>query len=149
MIVIAAVVAGILILSGGAAWWKISSDSRAEQVAASEREAEEKERSDAAARAERAADTAERAYRAEIVTALEASIVEDANESVAEGVLEGPILSGYCTATGGGSTDDLTALTGTFECIAVTEQNGDQSKGYAYSATINWSDGSYTWRLGN
>lgn len=149
--IVTAVVVVMLLLAGGGTWWKLSTDAHTAQVAAAEEAAEEKaekERKDRVAKNKRAADSAERAQRADLVTALEASIVEDAKESVTDGLLDGPILSGMCTATGGGSTDDLTSLTGTFECIAVTEEDGDQYRGYSYSATIDWTDGSYSWRLG-
>jgi hypothetical protein len=63
--------------------------------------------------------------------------------------LTGPILSVSCTALGGGSSDDLTSLTGTFECIAVNQKNADgSSSGYRFSATINWNK-DYTWHLGS
>ncbi len=63
--------------------------------------------------------------------------------------LTGPILSASCTPLGGGSADDLTSLTGTFECIAVNKENVDgTSSGYRFSATIN-SNKDYTWHLGS
>ena len=44
---------------------------------------------------------------------------------------------------------DLTALTGTFECIAVNKKNADgSSSGYRFSAAINWGK-DYTWHLGS
>ncbi len=67
-----------------------------------------------------------------------------------QGFLEGPILSASCTATGGGSTDDLTARTGTFDCIAVNEENKDDTvSGYGYAGTLDWDTGSATWHLDN
>lgn len=118
-----------------------------------EREAEEA-RASAAASAEAAAkeeaDSAERENRKAIVSALEASILKDAKSRVDKGVLDGPISRAACTPLGGGSTDDLTAITGTFECIAVnkTEADGSES-GYRFSATINWNEASYSWHLGS
>lgn len=95
------------------------------------------------------ADDAERKQRAAWVTALESYIKKDAKKKVGEGILDGPILSGSCTATGGGSTDDLTALTGTFDCMAVNKENKDDTmSGYSYAGTIDWQTGEFTWRLG-
>lgn len=117
-----------------------------------EREAEEA-RASASAAAEAAAkeeeDSAERLKRTAIVTALEESVLKDAKARVDKGVLDGPITRASCTPLGGGSTDDLTAITGTFECIAVnkTEADGSES-GYRFSATVNWNEASYSWHLG-
>jgi hypothetical protein len=78
------------------------------------------------------------------VTQLQRSVTKDARKSVDAGVLDGPILNTQCTPLGGGSTDDLTALTGTFECLAVDKKNNDGTvEGYAYSSTVNWTDNSY------
>jgi hypothetical protein len=118
-----------------------------------EREAEEARASavaSASAAAKEEADSAERLKRTAIVAALEESVVKDAKSRVDKGVLDGPIKRASCTPLGGGSTDDLTAITGTFECIAVnkTEADGAES-GYRFSATVNWNDASYSWHLGN
>lgn len=99
--------------------------------------------------AQATADASERTQRAELVTFLEEAITKDAKESVSEGLLDGPIKFTQCTATGGGSSDDLTALTGTFECLAATTENDDGTiEGYAYSGTTEWDSGSITWHLG-
>jgi hypothetical protein len=118
-----------------------------------EREAEEARASAAAsasAAAQEEADSAERLKRTAIVTALEESVLKDAKSLVDKGVLDGPITRASCTPLGGGSTDDLTAITCTFECIAVnkTEADGSES-GYRFSATINWNEASYSWHLGS
>ena len=84
-----------------------------------------------------------------MVTQLEASILKDAKDRVNAQTLTGPILSVSCTALGGGSSDVLTSLTGTFECIAVNKKNADgSSSGYRFSGTINWGK-DYTWHLGS
>ena len=115
-------------------------------------EAQKKREADAAAKAtaaKKAADDLKGELRKEIVTALEGSVLKDAQERVTTGVLTGPISLASCTPLGGGSSDDLTAITGTFECIAVNKTNPDgSSSGYRFSATVNWNDGSYTWHLG-
>jgi len=107
---------------------------------------------DAAAAAEvvkQAADDQTRTERTASVAELEASILKDAKERVKSQTLTGPILSVSCTPLGGGSADDLTSVTGTFECIAVNKKNADgSSSGYRFSATINWGK-DYTWHLGS
>jgi hypothetical protein len=98
----------------------------------------------------KAADDETRAGRLVAVTEMEASILKDAKKRVKSQDLTGPILSATCTPLGGGSVDDLTALTGTFECIAVNKKNSDgSSEGYRFASTINWSEGSYSWHLGS
>lgn len=129
----------------------------AEQAAAaSAAEAENKRQAEAtrAAAAESAAkqsaDALKREHRKLIITALEASVLKDAKARVTEGVLEGPITRASCTPLGGGSSDDLTAITGTFQCIAVNKTEPDgSSSGYRFSATANWNDASYSWHLGS
>lgn len=98
------------------------------------------------ARAE--ADEAERSARSDLVEALEEQVTKDAKEKVADDLLDGPILYSSCTATGGGSTDDLTALTGTFDCLAANKENSDGTiSGYRYSGTAEWSTGDITFFL--
>lgn len=128
------------------------------QAVAAEEEAERRAKTAAKAAADRKAreaeeaaarDDAERAIRTLIVTGLEDSVQKDAVERVTEGRLDGPIERTECTPLGGGSIDDLTAITGTFECIAVNQKNEDGTEsGYVFSATVNWDEGSYSWRLG-
>ena len=69
---------------------------------------------------------------------MEASITKDAKKDVESGMLDGPIYYTTCDPLGGGSQDDLTALTTTFECSAVNEKlKGGVVRGYVYSATAN------------
>lgn len=118
---------------------------KAEEEAA--KEAEEKAAAELAA--QEAADEAERDSRREQVTFLQQTITKDARKGVAEYLLEGPILRTVCTATGGGSADDLTALTGTFDCLAVSEKHSDGTEsGYGYAGTIDWESGRVSWQLG-
>lgn len=129
----------------------------AEQAAAAsaaeaenKRQAEATRASAAASAAKEAADASKRELRKLIVTALEDSVKKDAESRVTKGVLEGPITRASCTPLGGGSSDDLTAITGTFQCIAVNKTEPDgTSSGYRFSATVNWNDGSYSWHLGS
>lgn len=130
---------------------------QAEQAAAAsaaevenKRQAEATRASEAAAAAKQAADATKRAQRKLIVTSLEDSVKKDAESRVTKGVLEGPITRASCTPLGGGSSDDLTAITGTFQCIAVNKTEADgSSSGYRFSATVNWNDASYSWHLGS
>lgn len=128
------------------------------QAVAAEEEADRKAKAAAAAAAKEEArlqeeaeaqDAAERAIRGVIVTGLEEAVQKDAEKRVGEGRLDGPIQRTECTPLGGGSMDDLTAITGTFECIAVNEKRDDGSEsGYVFSATVNWDSASYSWHLG-
>ncbi|NRQ50422.1 DUF2510 domain-containing protein [Aeromicrobium stalagmiti] len=123
-----------------------------DRVAAAEARAEQQSAEDEAqaeADAQEAADDTERSLRRRLVRALEKEVTKDAKEKVDDGLLDGPIKSSQCTAMGGGSTDDLTSLTGTFECLAVNKENDDGTlSGYRYSGTAEWATGSITWRLG-
>lgn len=129
----------------------------AEQAAAAsaaeaqnKREAEATRAAAAATAAKQAADASKRTERKLIVTALEDSILKDAGSRVTKGVLTGPITRASCTPLGGGSSDDLTAITGTFQCIAVNKTDPDgSSSGYRFSATVNWNEASYSWHLGS
>jgi hypothetical protein len=105
---------------------------------------------DARAAAQKAEDASERRTRHTLVKAMQKSITKDAKKDVADGVLDGPILYTTCDPLGGGSTDDLTALTTTFQCLAVDKKNNDGTvSGYQFDATANWSESSYTWHLGS
>jgi hypothetical protein len=77
-------------------------------------------------------------------------VTKDAKKDVADGVLDGPILRTECTPVGGGNSDPLAAHTGNWSCLAVTKDDlsSGTSEGYAFSATVNYDDGSYTWHLG-
>lgn len=121
---------------------------RAVAAAAAKAKAEQ-EAAERAAAAKEAADQAERDSRAEMVKELERNITKSARKAVSTGVLDGPILYSSCTATGGGSTDDLTALTGTFDCLAANKENADNTiSGYSYGGTVEWETGTMTWQLG-
>lgn len=94
-------------------------------------------------------DAAEKALRKGVITAVEESVLKDARKRETEGVLTGPFSRASCTALGGGSIDDLTSITGTFECVAVNKQGDDGTEsGYVFSATVNWDTGAYQWHLG-
>ncbi len=126
---------------------------KAAQSAADVKAAKVKSAKAAAARkvaAKKDSDDAERRVRRQGVKQMEGSITKDARKEVATGLLTGPIRYTSCDPLGGGSTDDLTALTTTFSCLAVNKKNNDGTvSGYSFHATQNWSSGSYSWGLGN
>lgn len=100
--------------------------------------------------AKQKADHDKRADRAELVRLLEADIKKDANVRIGKSEIAGPrVTEAICTPLGGGSQDDLTAITGQFTCTAVNEnlKDGGQ-RGYAFSATINYSKSTWEWQLG-
>ncbi|MQW75307.1 DUF2510 domain-containing protein [Nocardioides sp. dk4132] len=159
--IIGIVAAAVVLLGiGGGIVWKVQHDREQErnaEAAALEaeretaaREREEKAEAEREAAEEAAAlETAERAVRTSIIKQMQQSITKDAKEKVSEGVLEGPIYYTNCDPLGGGSVDDLTALTTTFECLAVNEKlDGGQVRGWVFSSTVNWDEGSWSWHLG-
>lgn len=123
----------------------------AKAKAASDKAKADAEQAKADAEAAQAAkDDAERSQRKEAVKEMQKSITKDAKDKVSDGILDGPILYTSCDPLGGGSTDDLTAITTTFSCLAVNKENDDDTvSGYGFSATMNWTEGSYSWRLGS
>lgn len=146
----------MLILGAGAGGvLKIRHDSdvkaqRAAVAAEAQKKAEAARAADDAAREARRqqaeADNAKRAERAEMVTQLEAAILKDAK---GRDYLD-PVRRVICTPLGGGSGDDLTALTGSFTCNAVTDENADGTySGYGFAGVVNWTTGALTWHYGN
>ena len=153
----ASVIAAVVLLGGCGVALAVSAAQNRDVVAAeaTAKASREVERAAAAqlaskAKAAEEADDTERVVRVGVVGALERRITTDAQKRVIEGTLDGPILRTSCTPLGGGSTDDLTALTTTFSCIAISTDNADGTySGHGISATMNWDDGSYTWHLGD
>lgn len=153
--VILTVVALLVVGGAGAAVAaKVRSDraARAEQdraSAAAERREEAEAAAERAAQKKKAAEDAERDERARLIKQMQKSITKDARKDAGDGMLDGPIFYTSCDPLGGGSVDDLTALTTTFECIAVNQKldNGG-ARGYVYSSTMNWDEFSWSWRLG-
>ena len=158
--VLAAIVLALALAGGGDVMKSRSDEADKREAAAAERaeaaaekKRAEEEAADAAAqerRVEQAAQRAERAERQTLITQMQASITKDAKKRVADGELDGPIFYTSCDPLGGGSVDDLTALTTTFECLAVNEKlGGGQVRGWVFSSTVNWDEGSWSWRLGS
>lgn len=103
----------------------------------------------AAAKLQADSDAIETELRKHLITSLEESVLKDAKKREAEGLLTGPFSRSSCTPLGGGSIDDLTAKTGTLECIAVNKKEDDGTEsGFVFSATVNWDTGEYQWHLG-
>jgi RNA polymerase subunit RPABC4/transcription elongation factor Spt4 len=92
----------------------------------------------------------ERNLRRSVVRDLESSVTKDARSKVADGLLDGPILSTSCQAKDTSYLDSPdTTPTEDFECIAVNKNlSNGQASGYRFSATANFKKSSYTWHLG-
>jgi type II secretory pathway pseudopilin PulG len=137
--------------AGAAIAIKLHHDS---QVAAQHRRAvaAAQARQAAAAQAQQqqqAQQAAETTQRQTMETSLQNAITKDAQQSVDNGVLTGPILSTSCTPLSGGSSESLSSASGTYTCLAVNKLNPDgTSSGYHYSGTIDFTTGTSTWRLG-
>lgn len=132
---------------------QVAEDKRQAEAAAKAAAAQRKQEELAAQKEEEAQaeqDRIERSIRASAVRGMRKSITKDAKQRVSEGVLDGPIYGTQCNPVGGGSEDNLEAKTTKYECLAINKKNGDGTvEGWRFSATMNWDDGSYTWRLGS
>jgi cytochrome bd-type quinol oxidase subunit 1 len=149
--ILIALVIILLAAVGGTVSWKVNHDAQvAAQVAAAEEAAnQEAERVAAEKAAQESRDETERASRQLSVAGIESSIEEMANEHVAEGMLDGPVLSVTCSPVNGGSTDNLSETTTVFECFVANEDvGGGRMRGYTYHATMNWTTGKYTYGYG-
>lgn len=77
------------------------------------------------------------------VRQLERSITEDAQQTIAEGVLPGPaVTETICEPTG-----EDTGPIQRYDCLAVNEESGGTSSGYGYNGTINPDSGNLSWEL--
>lgn len=153
-------IVGVLVLAGAGVGvaQKISHDNQVTEdkqraEAAAKAAAEQRKQEEAAAKAAQdqqdLKDSLERSVRRSSVREMRKSITKDAKKRVAEGVLDGPIYGTQCNPVGGGSQDNLEAKTTKFECLAINKKNGDGTvEGWRFSATMNWDEGSWTWRLG-
>ncbi|MDJ1371857.1 DUF2510 domain-containing protein [Gulosibacter molinativorax] len=113
-----------------------------------EQEAEEQAEADAIS-AQEEEDQQERDLRHDYVYYIESSVQTMAEEHVAEGFIDGPIIDVSCTPVGGGSIDDLSSNTTIFECFVANEDNGDGTmSGHCYNATVSWSSGEFTYGFG-
>lgn len=157
---VAAALVVVLLLggAGGGVALKLAADQRAEDRERAAQERRDREAAEAAARAraareeadaQEASDRFERSLRRSTVRDLRRSITKDARERVSEGVLDGPILSTSCENLDG-NEEALDEDAGTYDCMAVTEKlSGGRSRGYRFSARVDYEEHSYTWRLGD
>jgi hypothetical protein len=154
-------VLGVVLLLGGAGGGvalKLAADQRAEDRERAAQQRRDRDAAEAAARAraareeadaQEASDRFERSLRRSTVRDLRRSITKDARERVSEGVLDGPILSTSCENLDG-NEEALDEDAGTYDCMAVTEKlSGGRSRGYRFSARVDYEEHSYTWRLGD
>ena len=157
-----ALIAAIVVLLGGLGAYAAKSRYDSQQaaaaasqkaVAAASQEAdaraakEKQQQAEAAAKEER--DAAERASRKKAVDGIEASVKKMAQKHAKQGLIDGPIIDVSCDPVAGGSLDDLTEKTTTFQCFVADKKNGDGTmSGYYYHATMNWDTGSYTYGMG-
>lgn len=146
----------LILIAGGVTTGVVMNNIHSQEVAqqraeAAKKKAEAERAAEAAAAAEaakEAADSAQRAERASTVTQVEASIKKMAEDDVAKGLIDGPVIAVKCNPVSG-STDDLTDTTTTFDCFVANKDNGDGTQsGYFFNATVNWTSGEYTYSLG-
>ncbi len=144
-IVLGAAVVLLLAAVGGGIALKVNHDNDVRAKQEAEQAAAEQAQKQAQQQA--AADKVERQLRELIVTELEDQVSKDAQDSVDQGILDGPVLRTECDPQGGAI--DIAAATQPFSCLAVTTENpGGTIEGYRYTASVNYTDYSYTWRLG-
>jgi hypothetical protein len=147
-LVIGLFVAGILVVGGASAALVVSYNA---QIAA-----QAQEEADAKASEERAKASEERAKQAEI-DLREAFVAEDiqpavqtmAEKHLAEGVIDGSVISVRCSEASGEKINDLSLRTMVLECFVSTADNGDGTfSGYYYNASVDWDTGRFSYGLG-
>ena len=154
VLVVAVPVLVLLSSAAAGAYLKIEHDAdvrerreAAEQRARDEAEAREQAKQDEAEQ-QAALDELEIETRESAVKELEQNIESDAEENVAEGILDGPILETQCDATTG-APEELETTRGEFDCLAANERSDDGTiEGYRYSGSIDYESGELRWRLG-
>lgn len=158
--IVLAVILLMLVAGGGVTGYVLKkdhddkiADQRAEKraiAAENARQAEiERKVAETEADNKRKSDELERKIRRRLISSVEKSVTKDARKDVANGVLDGPIVRTQCDPTGNVDTDDLTVDSGEYECLAANKVHGDGTlSGYRFSATVNFTDASYTWHLG-
>ena len=130
---------------------ELAAEQEAEAAAAAEKAREEFENQEE--RREEEAEQREREReirnRQEVVTQIEDSIDELAEEHLELGIIDGAVLSVGCTPVSGFDIENLQQSSTTFSCFVGTEDNGDGTvSGYDYTATMDWLAGSWTYRIG-
>ncbi len=116
-----------------------------ERELAQEEKAEEEKLAEEELETEEELARIEAKYGRESVDELEEAITDDANGEAEEGISD-YVSETSCEAEGGRVDTSLAAQN--FSCLAVTSEEGSLQEGYRYTATINYSQGNFTWRLG-
>lgn len=128
---------------------EIASAQAAEEAASAQAVEEAAAAAAAEQRSQQERDDRERDHRREAMASIETSVEEMAEGHIDDGIIDGPVLAVSCSPVAGGSIDDLTEQTTVFDCFVATEDNGDGTmSGISYNATMNWTTGSYTYRIG-
>jgi hypothetical protein len=154
----------LLVVAGGATGLALKgqADDRAERRERAQRnlarlEAQaRKQREDAAAAVAAAADEAaaeetrtQRRLRTFTVRELRKAVTKDARAKAADGLLEDRARSTQCENTDG-NEDDLDETSAAYSCIAITDVDADGgSRGYRFTARVDFEEGSFTWHLGD
>jgi len=112
---------------------------------AQKEKAEEEELIAEEVEAEEELERIETKYGRESVKELEDAITKDANSEAEEGFSE-YVSKTSCEAEGGRIDTSLTAQN--FSCLAVTSEGGGVEEGYRYSGTVNYANGTLSWRFG-
>ena len=149
----------ILAAAAGGTYLKIQHDNkvRSDREERAERRrkatAEQEEKRRAAAEEDRRfqadLDKLERTVRRGTVKSLEKAITEDAQQSVNDGVLDGPILRTECDPAPGETPMDVSVETSVYDCLAIYKEDTDgTASGWTYTGNINFETGRYSWSLG-
>jgi hypothetical protein len=152
--IITAVALLVLLLgaAGAGAYLKIEHDNDVEADRRAEERREEQEQQDEqdAQEVEEEADKLQATLRTATVKELEQAITKDARSRVAEGIVDGPIMRTECTPEPGEDPEDPSVTRASYSCIAVNEENLAEGtlRGPAFSGTIDFDKGSFTWHLG-
>jgi predicted nucleic acid-binding Zn ribbon protein len=162
-LILLAVVALLLVAGAGTGLvLKQQSDDRAERRARAhataeriERENREREQAAGKQRADAEEDAAaeevrlQRKLRTITVRELRKAVTKDARDKQADGLLDDRASSTSCENTDG-HEDDLDETSAEYSCIAVTDTDDDgSSRGYRFTARVDFEEGSFTWHLGD
>ncbi len=120
---------------------------RIARVKAAERKAEQERRE--REEQERAIDRIVVSAHRDSALQLRKAVTKDAQEKYDDGLLEDRATGSQCENTDG-NEDDPDADLAEYECLAITDHNGDGTVGgYTYTGRVNYDDGTITWKLGD
>jgi hypothetical protein len=154
-----AIIAAVLVLIAGGAGAAIAikhhedEETKKKHLAALAHVRAEKKRSEEARREaedeQKAKRDSEEAERRSVEKELEHAVEKYAKKLVSEETLSEPILGASCSPVSGGSSVELSSSAGTYSCMAITKREaGGERSGYRFEGTIDFSKGSFTYRLG-